>query len=111
MFSTMLDISGQPVQVPDIQIDIYRKRGWRLLADTAPIAPTPTIVEVGGDTININTATTAELTALPLVGVKTARKIIAARPIADLADLTQRVEGVDWVTLEAQLSFAQDAAE
>ncbi len=38
--------------------------------------------------VNVNTATQAELESLPGIGVVTAKKIISARPIADIQSLT-----------------------
>ena len=50
--------------------------------------------------VNVNTATAEELQTLPRVGPKLAEKIIAARPIKDLAALDQ-VKGVGPKMLEA----------
>lgn len=102
MMTVMLDLSGQPVQVPEIQVDLFRRRGWRFMPDSAPETPSET---TQGDRVSVNSATLAELTALPQIGVKTARRLIAIRPIADLAELTTKIDGVDWLALEAQIGF------
>ncbi len=49
--------------------------------------------------VNVNTATQAELEALPGIGPVTAQKIIAGRPYADVDDL-ERVSGIGPATLE-----------
>jgi competence ComEA-like helix-hairpin-helix protein len=50
--------------------------------------------------ININTASQAELEALPYVGPKLAQAIIKARPFSSLADLDARVKGIGPKLLE-----------
>jgi Helix-hairpin-helix motif len=49
-------------------------------------------------TVNLNTATQAELEALPGIGPATAKKIIAGRPFAAIADLAKA--GVPKATIE-----------
>ena len=44
--------------------------------------------------VAVNTATAAQLSAIPGVGPKMAAAIIAARPFKDSADLIKRVKGV-----------------
>lgn len=50
--------------------------------------------------VNVNTATLAQLETLHRVGPKLAAKIIAARPIKDLAELDQ-IKGIGPKLLEA----------
>jgi competence protein ComEA len=66
---------------------------------------------IGGEVINVNTATAEELTALPGIGQVTAEAIIAYReengPFTSLADLDE-VSGIGPATLEniaAQVAF------
>jgi DNA uptake protein ComE-like DNA-binding protein len=102
MMTVMLDLTGQPVQVPEIQVDLFRRKGWRSMPTATTETPSET---TQADLVSINDATLAELTALPQIGVKMARRVIAARPITDLAELTAKVDGVDWLALEAQIGF------
>lgn len=108
MMIVMFDLTGQPVQVPEIQVDLFRRKGWRSASLTTAETPLET---TRLDRVSVNHATLAELTALPQIGVKTARRVIASRPIADLAELTAKVDGVDWLELEAHIEFSQNAAE
>jgi DNA uptake protein ComE-like DNA-binding protein len=67
---------------------------WQPSARRAPSkAPVPTVRASADGRINLNTATMAQLTALPGVGPKTAEKIIAARPLKDLAAL-ETISGI-----------------
>ena len=65
-------------------------------APAAPAAPRP--VPVSAAPVNVNTASQADLVALPGIGAATARKIVAGRPYASVADLA--TAGVPRNTLE-----------
>ena len=58
-------------------------------AATMPAQSMPAMSKVA-----VNTATAAQLSAIPGVGPKMAAAIIAARPFKDSADLIKRVKGV-----------------
>lgn len=69
-------------------------------ADPAPIYPTTSSVKpLLSGRLNLNTASKAQLEALPGVGPAFAERIIAARPLKSLSDL-DRVKGVGPVMLE-----------
>ncbi len=106
MFVEMLTPEGMPVQVPEISVENFRRRGYRPIV--TPEAPIVTITE--GETtkvigVDVNSATAAELRALDQIGVKTAQAIIKGRPWVDLADLIQRIPSIEWLELESQLVF------
>jgi hypothetical protein len=52
-------------------------------------APKPSAAQATTAPVNVNTATQADLEALPDVGPATAKKIIAGRPYTSAADLTK----------------------
>lgn len=105
MFVDLTTIDGVPVQVPEGLVSGYLRLGYR------PIVPEKTaptqIAKADGETvwIDVNNATATDLRSLPLVGVGIAKKVIANRPYQDIADLIQKVEGVDWLSLQSQLAF------
>ena len=58
--------------------------------------------------ININTATEAELVALPSIGPKTAKEIIKHRPYRNAQELQDKVKGVGpktWKKIQRYVRF------
>ncbi len=66
---------------------------------TSPSAPEPDPAAILARGVNVNTASEAELEALPGVGPKMAARIIASRPYSSTADLDQ-VKGIGPKMLE-----------
>ena len=61
------------------------------------------------NTININTATEAELVALPSIGPKTAKEIIKHRPYRNAQELQDKVKGVGpktWKKIQRYVRFS-----
>jgi competence protein ComEA len=59
--------------------------------------------------ININTATEAELVALPSIGPKTAKEIIKHRPYRNAQELQDRVKGIGpktWKKIQRYVRFS-----
>ena len=63
-------------------------------AATMPAQSMPAKTMPAMSKVAVNTATAAQLSAIPGVGPKMAAAIIAARPFKDSADLIKRVKGV-----------------
>lgn len=63
--------------------------------------PMPDPMPVNPGTVDINTATLDELTAISGLGVTIANGITAGRPWASLAELESNVRGVSWARIEA----------
>lgn len=74
------------------------KRRLAALALAATLSASALIAEPAA-TVNVNTATAQQLSYLPSVGAVIAERIIAARPIADLAAL-DAVKGIGPKVLE-----------
>ena len=55
--------------------------------------------------VNVNTASTKALTALPEVGIAKAKSIIKSRPYLVIEDLIEKVAGVDWLSIESLIEF------
>jgi DNA uptake protein ComE-like DNA-binding protein len=55
--------------------------------------------------VNVNTASTKVLTTLPDIGIAKAKSIIKSRPYSVIEDLIEKVQGVDWLSLESQVEF------
>lgn len=103
----MLDLAGMPCEVPEPRINDFRRLGYRLaptIAESTDAQPSPPSPSIDPSLINLNTASLKELVALPLVGTALAKKVIACRPYESIDDLTRKVEGVDWVSLESKLT-------
>lgn len=63
-------------------------------AQTMPAQGTPGKAMTTMAPINVNTATEAQLAALPGVGPKLATAMVKARPFKNSADLIKRVKGI-----------------
>lgn len=55
--------------------------------------------------VNVNTASTKGLTTLSDVGIAKAKSIIKSRPYSVIEDLIEKVQGVDWLSLESRIEF------
>ena len=108
-FMILYSIDGEPREIPAGCVDRFLTEGYRralpgvkaATVDPLPVVPT----SVDSSLASVNTASLKELIALPLVSTAIAKKIIAQRPYAAIEDLIAKVEGVDWVSLQAQISF------
>jgi competence protein ComEA len=108
---------------PDLTV--WRPGGWPGTISRAPpvvVASMPLLLsltqdivgspgdgaEAGGRLINVNTASQAELEALPVIGPVIARRIIEGRPYRSVDDL-DRVKGIGKKRLEEIRPLYQDA--
>jgi DNA uptake protein ComE-like DNA-binding protein len=55
--------------------------------------------------VNVNTASTKTLTVLHEVGIAKAKLIIKSRPYLVIEDLIEKVQGIDWLSIESQIEF------
>lgn len=76
--------------------DAIDRRGTCRQGRVSRIAPRE--VEALGLAVDVNTASAAELASLPRIGPRLARRVIEARPVADVASLDQ-VRGIGPKTL------------
>ena len=108
-FMILYSIDGEPREIPAGCVDRFLTEGYRralpgvkaATVDPLPVVPT----SVDSSLASVNTASLKELIALPLVSTAIAKKIIAQRPYEAIEDLIAKVEGVDWVSLQSQISF------
>ena len=107
----LYSLDGEPRQIPDSLVDRFLSDGYRRTPPGAKptIAQPSTIDEVtsasDSSIVAINTASLKELIALPLVGTSIAKKIIAQRPYSSIEELIEKIEGVEWIAIQAQISF------
>ena len=104
----LYSIDGEPREIPESCVDRFLSEGYRrnLPGVKATIEPTSGVpASVDTSLTSINTASLKDLIALPLVGTAIAKKVIAHRPYEAIEDLIAKVEGVDWVALQSQITF------
>lgn len=118
--TVMLSPGGMPFVVFGNQQNrsSYLARGWRYPA--APEAPeeeggsegespepeVPPVESVDESLINVNTASVAELTELPGIGLAKGALIVEGRPYADIQGLIAlNLIGVNWLDLELLITF------
>lgn len=108
-FMILYSIDGEPREIPAGCVDRFLTQGYRrnpLGVKAATVEPLPVVsAPVDPSLTSVNTASLKELIALPLVSTAIAKKIISNRPYEAIEDLIAKVEGVDWVSLQAQISF------
>jgi DNA uptake protein ComE-like DNA-binding protein len=105
----LYSLDGQPVQVFGSYIGDYLRQGYSTnppnQVQEAIASPLANLTELTGS-IDINNASIKELQSLPNVGVAIAKKIIAARPYADLPDLINKIPDISWMDLRTQITLS-----
>lgn len=96
---------GTPYVVQDGQVPQLLKEGWWEPSDMSTVPTTDTENPPEETTINVNTAPLSVLTSLSGIGTSKGRQIIENRPYAGLEDLVALDIGVDWLSLQAQITF------
>jgi len=105
----LYSLDGQPVQVFGSYIGDYLRQGYSPnppnQIQEAIASPLANLTELTGS-IDINNASIKELQSLPNVGVAIAKKIVAARPYADLPDLINKIPDISWMDLRTQITLS-----
>jgi DNA uptake protein ComE-like DNA-binding protein len=103
----LYSIDGEPRVIPDSLVENFLAKGYRRKAPGSVVATVEplTVVSTDSSLIPVNSASLKELTALPLISTAIAKKVIAQRPYAAIEDLIAKVGDVDWIALQAQITF------
>lgn len=105
---------GQSVQVFGSYIGDYLRRGYSTnppnQTQEAIASPLAKLTELTGS-IDVNNASIKELQSLPQIGVAISKKIIAARPYADLSDLINKIPDISWMDLRTQITLSAAKVE
>ncbi|MBL1177652.1 ComEA family DNA-binding protein [Pantanalinema sp. GBBB05] len=106
--------TGEPRLIPDAEELGFLRQGYRRNPPHSggregkaiePVTPSAPPESTATEIVNVNTASLKELTALPLVGTSTAKKIQQQRPYQAVEDLIKAVPDVDWVAIESKIGF------
>lgn len=103
--------SWPPVQVHGNRSTVARliAQGWAMptLGNEPGDSPTAHNPDTDTDTrlVNLNTASVRKMTTLKGVGIAKANAIVQSRPIQDLAELIEKIDGVEWLDIESQITF------
>lgn len=69
------------------------------------VAPIPTVQPDTSSLVNVNTADLSALTALPKLGIATAKKVVSGRPFRTVEDLIELKVDVDWMAIANRICF------
>lgn len=104
--------TGEPRLVPNAEEPSFLRQGYRRSppnekssAPPIPEGEVGTSAATTENTVNVNSASLKDLTALPQVGTATAKRVQSQRPYQSLEDLIKAVPDVDWLALEPKISF------